>query len=625
MIVPMVKVRILGPGERLGEVLRVIQDVGVLHLTPQGPAGAPAAAPGPAALARRKHQLEQAAADADAAIAFLGVRGTRAVGRGDSLPFLVRRVREIRRAAERLVAQRNTLEEERALLRRYRELFDALESLLPARALVPEASAYQIVLRREQAGTLPALRRAIRELVGEGFELHPRTLPSGETAILLLIPKAGSEKVEGLLKESRVQEVPVPHGYGDTLEEALPRIRARNDAIPEELDRIAQKLAETGNEYRDLLLHGSAVFHDELARLTALPLLCTTTHAFVLEGWTPEAAEPRLAVALEGGFAGQVVIERVQREEWRGEDAPVVLANPRLFRPFELITRTLPLPRYGSLDPTPFVAVFFPMLFGLMLGDAGYGAAAALLALVLHRRSLPGTVLRSIAEMLGACALFAILFGLAFGEIFGDLGRRWFGLGPLLFDREAALVPFLGLAIALGIVHIVVGLAAGAISRRRTEPRKAAGKGLSAIMILLIVVALLGAVRILPRGFVTPAVVAILVAFPLLIFLEGIVAPVELMSDLGHILSYARIMALGTASVMLALVANQLAGAMGGVVVGVLFGLLFHLVNFALGLFSPAIHALRLHYVEFFGTFYSPGGVRYEPLARWAPTAGKPA
>jgi V/A-type H+-transporting ATPase subunit I len=78
-------------------------------------------------------------------------------------------------------------------------------------------------------------------------------------------------------------------------------------------------------------------------------------------------------------------------------------------------------------------------------------------------------------------------------------------------------------------------------------------------------------------------------------------------------------MALGTASVMLAIVANRLSGAVGSAVVGALFALLFHLVNFGLGLFSPTIHALRLHYVEFFGTFYSPGGTPYQPLGHWAP------
>ena len=122
------------------------------------------------------------------------------------------------------------------------------------------------------------------------------------------------------------------------------------------------------------------------------------------------------------------------------------------------------------------------------------------------------------------------------------------------------------------------------------------------------------------RRLFTPFAIAVLVAFPVLVALEGIVAVIELLSTFGHILSYARIMALGTASLMLAVVANEMVGAMGSVVVGVLFALLFHLVNFAIGLFSPTIHALRLHYVEFFGHFFSPGGAEYRPLGHWHST-----
>jgi V/A-type H+-transporting ATPase subunit I len=81
-------------------------------------------------------------------------------------------------------------------------------------------------------------------------------------------------------------------------------------------------------------------------------------------------------------------------------------------------------------------------------------------------------------------------------------------------------------------------------------------------------------------------------------------------------------MALGTASVMMAVIANRMVGAMGSAVVGFVFALLFHLVNFAIGLFSPTIHAMRLHFVEFFGKFYSPGGRPYEPYAHWRPRAG---
>jgi len=68
----------------------------------------------------------------------------------------------------------------------------------------------------------------------------------------------------------------------------------------------------------------------------------------------------------------------------------------------------------------------------------------------------------------------------------------------------------------------------------------------------------------------------------------------------------------------MAVVANRMVGAFGGVVVGVMCALLFHLVNFVLGVFSPTIHMLRLHYVEFFGKFFSPGGIQYQPFRHWS-------
>jgi V/A-type H+/Na+-transporting ATPase subunit I len=264
--------------------------------------------------------------------------------------------------------------------------------------------------------------------------------------------------------------------------------------------------------------------------------------------------------------------------------------------------------------------VFFPMFFGLIMGDAGYGLVLAALAGALHARSRSGSPVRAVAEILGPCAAFAIAFGIGFGELFGDLGRRWFGMRPLVLDREKALLPFLGLAVAIGFVHVVLGLVLGVINAGRRHPRQAVGRGAALAMVLFVAVALLAGLQVLPRSFFTPAVIALLLAFPVMVIAEGIIAPIEFLSTLSNMLSYARIMALGTASVMMAVVANRLAGSFGGVVVGVLFGLLFHLVNFALGIFAPAIHGLRLHYVEFFGKFYSPGGQQYHPLGHWRPS-----
>jgi len=98
----------------------------------------------------------------------------------------------------------------------------------------------------------------------------------------------------------------------------------------------------------------------------------------------------------------------------------------------------------------------------------------------------------------------------------------------------------------------------------------------------------------------------------------------EVMGTVGNILSYARLMAIGMASVILAIVANEMAGAFGIAIIGILMAVLLHGLNIVLAMFSPSIHSIRLHLVEFFSKFYEGGGVAYKPFARVPPGgAGK--
>jgi V/A-type H+-transporting ATPase subunit I len=62
--------------------------------------------------------------------------------------------------------------------------------------------------------------------------------------------------------------------------------------------------------------------------------------------------------------------------------------------------------------------------------------------------------------------------------------------------------------------------------------------------------------------------------------------------------------------------ANNIAGLTGNIVIGIMVAALLHLLNIVLGIFSPSIHALRLHYVEFFGKFLEQGGRKFEPLKK---------
>jgi len=628
VILAMAKVRILGPRDRLVDVLEALQDLNVLHLAAPGEVGALGRVTLTPREERERRQLRRALTDVETVLEDL--RPAPAPARGErrataaELARWARLAWQARREVDRLSARAIALAEERALILKYQQFFSAFRTLLEAEARWPNATTYHVLLK--SGDVVPRLRASLTAVIGKEFELYAQPLASGETAVMVVVSAQAAGRVERLLAEAQVQEIPVPAAYGGkSLAEAIPRMVARLGDLPREEVTVKQQRAHVAAAQGPELRRARAGIHDRLEELDALPLLGVTPRAFVLEGWTPLPARRTLDARLHEHFGDTVVVTEVAREEWRSEEAPVVLQNPRLFRPFETVIRLLPLPRYGTIDPTPFVAVFFPAFFGIMLGDVGYGVLLAALGLTLHRRSAPGSVLRNVSEMIGPCALFTILAGFLFGEFFGDLGHRWFGLAPIAFRREDALLPFLLLAVSLGAVHILLGLGLGVVaSVRGRHSREAFGRGVGLLMVVLVIMALLAALRVLPHAFFTPAVIGLLAAFPALIALEGLVAPIELLTTLGNVLSYARIMALGVASVMLAIVANKMAGAIGSVAVGVTFALLFHLVNFAIGLFSPTIHALRLHYVEFFGKFYSPGGVRYHPFGHWTPARTRP-
>lgn len=640
MIIQMTRVRIAGPRDRLDRTLRALQDLELVHVARPSLPRLQVSAP---ARSREARHLPRVLEDVEVALRVLGPprapsgRGSEARSRPlpwhrvstpeveasepASLPAAVLFARRTRRRAERLARALTALEDERVLLLRYREFFRAFEPLLGHELTWPDGHAFYVVVRAGAADAVERLRTSLDEAELGEIEVLARPLPSGETAVLLLAASEAAPKVGQLLAAARVHELPAPTALGETnLLRALPALGARLAAIPGELAAIEGERAALRDATAEELRTLRAWLHDRQLVLEARAQAHEGRHLFVIEGWTPGPELPELIARLARELGPEVLVEAVASEGWSRHDAPVALANPPLFRPFEVITRTLPLPRYGTIDPTPFVAVFFPMFFGLMLGDAGYGALLALLAVILRSRSRPRTTVRSIAAVAGACAAFSIVLGLVFGELFGDLGKRAFGMRAW-FDRENAILPFLVLAGALGLVHVLLGLVLAVVNAWRSgNRREALGRGVAATMIALTTLALLAALKVLPAALFTPTVVALLVAFPLLILLEGIVAVIELLSNFGQILSYARIMALGTASLMLAIVANEMVGAMGSALVGVLFALLFHLVNFAIGLFSPTIHALRLHYVEFFGRFFSPGGTAYRPLTHWHPT-----
>ncbi len=165
------------------------------------------------------------------------------------------------------------------------------------------------------------------------------------------------------------------------------------------------------------------------------------------------------------------------------------------------------------------------------------------------------------------------------------------------------------------VLWLVLGVWEALRERSRSHLLERGGM-LVGLMGLFLIVGVM--VDYLPQGLMTPGIVIVILGIVFLGASLGwlgiLMGPIEFISLIGNILSYLRIAAIGLASVYLAKVANDIAGMVGNLIVGIILAVLIHALNLVMGAFSPTIHSLRLHYVEFFRKFYEGGGRAYKPF-----------
>jgi V/A-type H+-transporting ATPase subunit I len=535
------------------------------------------------------------------------------------LPAVETDLAEVEPQAQVLITRRDQLEGQLASLPRYEASLRKLRPLIPALIDLERYTVTAIWLERRYRETLSTISRQLEELTGGLCEVISQEVDPDMLAAALIFPKTKTGPVSNLLGQTNISQIRLPAEFaGQPLEQALGQMRQRLEAIPQELAELEAQQVALARRWRPRLLVWQARLRDYLAQIEVCANFGQTEYTFVIEGWIPTRRLAALRAALEDENGSEVVITELPIRPEEQETVPVAFDNPRLVKPFEPLVGLLAWPRYGRLDPTPLLALFSPLFFGLMVGDIGYGVILLILLVYLHRRFRDRPTLRSLAGVLMFGSAWSIVFGFLFGECFGTLGEA-IGLHPLWFDRGHDVEALFLLTIGLGAGHIILGLCLGMWEAFRQHKHHALIEktatlvSLAALFLLVAVLA-----DYLPDSFLTPAVALLLVGMAVLIYSMGslgfFLGPLELVSLVGNILSYLRLAAIGLASVYLALVANELAGFFGNVLIGLIIAVLLHALNIALGAFSPTIQSLRLHYVEFFSQFYQGGGQPFRPF-----------
>ena len=109
------------------------------------------------------------------------------------------------------------------------------------------------------------------------------------------------------------------------------------------------------------------------------------------------------------------------------DDPPVYLENPPLLRPFEVITNIFGFPKYNEIDPTPILAPFFWIFFGICLGDAVYGIILAVGCYFFLKTQKLADGGQKLVRLLMYSGVSTILMGALMGSWFADLPTVFFG------------------------------------------------------------------------------------------------------------------------------------------------------------------------------------------------------
>jgi V/A-type H+-transporting ATPase subunit I len=637
VLVAMTKVQIVGRKPHVEPILGRLYQMGLLELISarDEPALELKAFPGEEARAERVQEQHLVLAQLDGLLTLAGdSAATVSVVETTSSDDVRRELNTVVPLVEPLAARIEDLQTELAVLPRYIEPLSRLLPLVPELAELDESeiralqlNAVALVLNTADENVVDVLREALRTELGDRFVLEAVRVEPDAIGCVIVTPRSVAEGVQTVLGRERVRPVPLPSRYENlSFRGAVTAMEARLREIPDELDRAQIEL-------RALLAPRAAAWRaarrrllGEVEQLEAVAQAGATDRAFVIVGWAPRERVPELRLELERAADGQLALDEISTLP---EVAPpVLMRNRMLARPFEFLVRFLDLPRSGSLDPTVLMALFLPLMVGVMVGDVVYGTLLLVVALLVRQRFAVGSpTVRDLSRVFVAGAVWAIVFGLLFGEALGNAGHE-LGLPALWFYRGGAdaVQPLLLFSLALGAAHVVLGQLLGlwqsASARRTVEFVNRFGS----LLALGGVFALAGlATHRVPGGLLASALAGAAVAAGLVLLIAGrgalglVMGPLELVGTFGNVLSYLRLAAVGLASTYLAMVANELT-VVGPIWLGIFVGVFFHTLNLALASFSPMIQALRLHYVEFFSKFYEGGGRPFRPFgARVAP------
>lgn len=463
----------------------------------------------------------------------------------------------------------------------------------------------------------------------------PTVIQKDFTYGIYFVPESQKEKADAIFATLHFERIHIPDRVSGTPKQAYDSLEFEISESKAKLAEYDKKIEKFKTDEHDKFLAAYSKIKTKYELFNLRKYAAHTAESFYIAGWVEEKNVQAFEEQFKDFEAVSVMVEKPSELDDKEIRVPTKLKNPKIIRPFEEFVKMYGMPAYNEIDPTPLVAISYALLFGIMFGDVGHGAAMFVVGLIMHK-----FMHMFLGKILCFCSFFSVAFGFVYGSVFGNEE-----LIPGLFhplENSNTLNMTLMSAIVLGVVLILISMAvniANGIKQKNIEKTFFSQNGVAGVVlyfgILITAVGLFG----INIPFVTPALIGVAVGTAVVaVFLREPISKLlakrkdwmpknkaefiienffemfeVLLSYLTNTISFVRVgaFAVSHAGMMMVvyILANMVSGA--GNIIVLIIGNIF--VMALEGLIS-GIQVLRLQFYEIFSKFYQGDGKAFAPL-----------
>ncbi len=504
-------------------------------------------------------------------------------------------------------------------------------------------------------------------------------IPLGEdkTRILAAASKKGRFALDAELKRFGFIPLEIPETFKGIPDDVLAGMKEKTLIAQKDADEVLEERKSFAQAHEKQILDLLSSFSIGMQVSNLQNKLESTQFVYRITGWIPLSLSRTIMSELDDLTEGRIAIRQYNPDEVPSvrdgqEKVPVKLKHGKFIGSFERMVFSYGSPLYGTIDPTPVVAFFFTLLFGIMFGDAGQGLIFLLIGVLMNLgiiKKFP--VSPKFGPVFVAIGCSSIIMGLLTGEFFANeqllapFGRFVTGLFGESRDRVLELMPSadsidklfyfflftLGIGFIINSLGLVINIANNFILKR--FGKALFGKtGIAGALFFWYVVFL--AVRIFAFKssihmydwvIIGLSLFGVFFAHPLeklvsgkrpvfpngagTAVIEGLVEILEIVSSyLSNSVSFLRVGAFALAHAVLGYIIFSMTelmhsgGSIGGIAGGIAIAIIGNAVVVVLEGMIVAIQVIRLQYYEFFSKFFTDTGKEFLPF-KFTYTNGK--